>query len=555
MKPILIFLALTLFITWPTFLSPVTTVYTPLDHITTDMYSAMSSLWYPTLGDFSETNMLCAPYSQRTPPVFLLGLLMAPLTRVGGPIFSHNLLTWWGLFSSAFFAFLLSLHLTKRQDASILAGIIFGFCPYMLLRAYTTFDTIQAGWIPLYILCLFRYTERSTWERAFAVGGALLGATFLSYPYYVVFFPILTAIYFAFFQKGFRKIFFVGSAVFMVFAAYYTAFLRMPAHLPTASRTPAHQRELKLVPADYLVPVQQSALFGSMTRSYWDRAYRAERRVSLNCAAYVGWIALGLALYGAFRNVHDRTSAPEQGRRVGFFGIVAGTALIVTLGPDYGLSQAMLWVAPFARRVSVYKIFVQLSVAVLAAYGVCAVSRRLSGAVLIALCGMVFLEFTTVPPFQTREVTRIPPAYEWLVKQPDGIVFEYPMFKASGQDYQGYMFYQMFHGKRLFNPAGNVGLSTVPTSMRGFWKKMETPMAITEQANIDTLRSLGVRYLVRHFQFSTWTVTFPPPPQPKEIPLKLVFPVNVPELHTWRFSTNPPDVTPFDYLYTEIYEL
>lgn len=66
----ILFLALVLLATWPLALRPATSVYSPLDHISTDQYAAMwNHFFWPALAirsgiDPHRCPQLCAPYSQ-----------------------------------------------------------------------------------------------------------------------------------------------------------------------------------------------------------------------------------------------------------------------------------------------------------------------------------------------------------------------------------------------------------------------------------------------------------------------------------------------------------
>ncbi len=531
-------MALTLFVTWPVALHPASTVYTPLDHISTDMYSVMAiCLWYPSLGQFAATNMLCAPFSQPTFPVHILGWVISPITCAFGPIFSHNLLTIFGLFSSALAAYALAMRLTKNRAASILSGISFGFCPYMLLRAYTTYDTIQVAWIPLFVLSLLHLSTH--WRTVIPVTLTLFCATFLSHPYYAVFSPVLAGAYLITHgARHWKKIALAFAITAAIGVAHFE--INFQGRNPVPAKTTVDQQALRLIPADYIIPPEQTFALGAQTKPYWDNAYRTEGRVSINCAAYLGVVAMSLATIGAWRKRKDRT--------VRFLIATGAIAFVVTLGPDYLLSEALLAVAPFARRVSAYKVFVQFSVAILAAIGLASMRRR--PALAISLCALAFIETATVPPFHTANITRqIPPAYEWLRGQPgDGIVLEYPMFKANKQDYQGYTFYQMFHGKRLFNSGGG-WIQGVPPNMRGFWEKMANdPAALISPANLDTLYALGVRYIVRHPFVATRTANFPSTPQLKKMPPRLRPVLPLPD-------RDPDTNYPHDYWFSEVYAL
>ena len=105
-----LYLLLTLCATYPLVLNPSQSVYSPGDHISTDIYSAMAiNLWWPKhaiweLGSaVTKNGLLCAPYGQSLMLPSLIGIAMFPITLLAGPVLVSNLLTWAGYFFSAFF--------------------------------------------------------------------------------------------------------------------------------------------------------------------------------------------------------------------------------------------------------------------------------------------------------------------------------------------------------------------------------------------------------------------------------------------------------------------
>ncbi len=616
-----LFLFLTLCVTFPLVLSPASSIYSPTDHISTDVYATMAiTLWWPKYAIWNlgqsllRTPMLCAPYSYFLSTSFLIGWFALPVTLLTSPVFTNNLLTWAGYFLSALSAYLLVHHLTRNRLASALSGVVFAFCPYMLLRGYTTYDTIQVQWLPLYILALLKFDEERSWKNAGWLAGSLLGAILLSLFYYFVFFPILTGAYLivrlvAYHRtrkervqspesrvqsqeletqdSGLRaswlsglisrqdlvKLTAVGAVVAGAFVLHYKLDIQPPPDLPKVESGLPMRRsvdqlwELRMAVKDYFVPVQQSAVFGGAVKDYWQEIYQTERRNSINSAAYVGYVALILAAYALYRRRDWKTA---------FFALFGLLALLATLGP-YPFTPAwlMFQYAPFVRRINFYKVYVQLAVAVLAGIGLSLFLERFKARKqqVIATGGLIALsclEYTITPPLIHTDVSWIPRPYTWLSQvSGDPIVMEYPMRKAWGADYQGYYYYQMWHRKRLFN--GLVSHSFVPLQYRPFWEDMEVPAAIADENNQAVLRHFGVKYILKHYRVQSQKAILRSLPQPDFdglAGLKLAYPSpdfrreyrDFSPAFVWenmgRIVTNPGILDhPHDYVWTDIYEV
>jgi hypothetical protein len=106
----------------------------------------------------------------------LLGLFSLPTT--------YNLLVWFNLTLAAVAAFALARHLTASSLGSFLAGLVYGFSPYLLGNvASGVSETVSAGWFPLAMLAVLRTGETGRWRDALAAG-LLLAITAMGCLYY-----------------------------------------------------------------------------------------------------------------------------------------------------------------------------------------------------------------------------------------------------------------------------------------------------------------------------------------------------------------------------------
>ena len=354
-------------------------------------------------------------------------------------------------------------------------------------------------------------------------------------------------------MKGWLRI---GVALFIcivVFLGYYTVIVGGGTYTETVQRTTADLSNLSLSPLDYLMPHPRSTfLGGNIKAAYWDTMRPGKDPDSF--VAYAGFVALGLAIYGFIR-----------GRRrpyVWLFLVAGAVAFVSTLGPQImgiptpsGLIHSLY--AAFARRILIYKIFVQLGVAGLAGIGMAYLVEKLHtpgniAALTAAFTSAIIFEYSLVPPALSVDMTVNPEIYEVISQLPEGsAIIETPLRRNNGNLYQGYVYYQTEHEKPLFNPY--YGLSEVPERIRPFYEHMAVPIEAQEYANLSALRWLGVDYLTYHWYIGTTTVVFRAFYAPGYIE-ETVEGVNK------IFSSNrdPRDgnyTSPFDYTFADLYEI
>jgi hypothetical protein len=227
-------------------------------------------------------------------------------------------------------------------------------------------------------------------------------------------------------------------------------------------------------PSDYRLVSEGNFLYGSR--------YAAQPELAL----FPGYVAAGLAIVGL---VLVRPSAVV-------FSYVIGMLLAFDLslglnGVVYPLLYQHVDVFKGLRAPARASIFVLMFLGVLAARGCAVIFNALPAlaraGVFGAIGAAVVLEYWVVPvllwPYPNR-----PPLYEFLARQPDGVVAEFPVFLAHDARY-AYM--SIFHWKRLVNGySGYHPLSYMERIRRLF--RMPDPSALAQ------LRADGVRYVIIH---------------------------------------------------------
>lgn len=98
-------------------------------------------------------------------------LVALPLQEVLGLVAAYNLVVMGELAFAAFGAFLLARHLTRSGQGAWLAGVIYGFSPHLLAQLYNGIsETLNAGWLPLFLLCWLKLMGEGRLSWAVATG-------------------------------------------------------------------------------------------------------------------------------------------------------------------------------------------------------------------------------------------------------------------------------------------------------------------------------------------------------------------------------------------------
>ena len=195
-------------LTFPLIFRMNSSIYGPYDHITTDLFSNIyvyfwwmkESILNLKISPFTNP-LLAAPYETEMSFVNLTGFVQLPLTILFGHIFSRNFTILFNLVVSGLGMFLLVRYITKSAGAGFIAGIVYAFCPNIMVRSYTTFDSTQVQWIPLYTLYVLKFIGNRTWKNALLSGMFLIFHILFSFPYYLVYLPV------RWFESEFLKLF------------------------------------------------------------------------------------------------------------------------------------------------------------------------------------------------------------------------------------------------------------------------------------------------------------------------------------------------------------
>jgi hypothetical protein len=119
-------------------------------------------------------------------------ILAFPLLPLVGTVATFNTLLVASVVTSAFAMFLFARRVTGDNAAAWVAGLFFGFSPFMNARFAEHFSLVQAAPLPLFALVIDRLrTAPST--RLAAAAGLIVAWAFLSDPYYAVYCLLMAA--------------------------------------------------------------------------------------------------------------------------------------------------------------------------------------------------------------------------------------------------------------------------------------------------------------------------------------------------------------------------
>lgn len=456
-------------------------------------------------------------------------LVMVPLTRFLGPVVSFNLFTLGNFVLGAVCTYLLVRELTGARVASAVAAFAFAFCPYAYAHSVVHMD-LGATWpMPLLFWALLRLDRERRLGNWLLVAAVLV--LFHSYCsiYYYLFIPLagisymlvrLADSFFYDFKSGkkvsgaFARVsrstwILVGVAAILLVVGGILVYKYYLGPLATMQVRPIHwQERFKLSWANYLLPGVDHPWFGQITA-----AVVPIRRNVTESTAYIGWLPILLALYSL--------KVARRDWRAFMFLVFGLSSLLFTLGPYIRLgylnipmpSILLHSIAPFIRVISRYSIFLQLSVAVFAGYGMFALLRRhknKAGWILAVSLGLLAVEFMR-PSGMTAvasDTKQAPPIYAYLARLDEDVtVFEYPPTAATGVPLDYYMYFQTIHRKRLFNRHFNT--NKIPEKYLPLWQDLDYPGAICDPNNTALLRYFGVDYVAFHDRSSSPVSSFP----------------------------------------------
>jgi hypothetical protein len=474
------YLVSTLLMTYPVALFLTNAI--PMDHQIKDWYpgdgdpwQALWAFWYfkrafvtfpPQL---FWTDLVFYPIGFEMPFITGIGAILVPAALLASLVsltLTYNLLWILSFVLAGYGMYLLARSLFRDRLVAFFCGYVFMFSSYRVMHAREHPQLLMASFlVPLFALCLSKATEQPTTKRW--VLCALVWAASAGISWYCT---ISLFIYLAVFAvlrtrgrwpknlaaRHLRSVT-VALLVLVVAAAPFVLPLMIsPARDSIVNRS---LTESTMYAADLLaffVPSPTNPVFGKLTGPM----YRHFTGNPYEQTVYLGYILLGLAVFGVLRSSKEKTR---------LFVVAAVTFFILALGPflhvsgqyrfpvdgeelSVPLPYLLLHYIPFVNGVRVPSRFTELLVfalAVLAGYGLSAICAHVktprwrAALVGVLLVGVAIESAST--PFPVVS-TKAPSIYSEIgaVREPF-MVLELPL------DWRiiKYHYYQTIHGKRL----------------------------------------------------------------------------------------------------------
>lgn len=541
----LVYAAVTAFMTWPAITLVHRTYAEPRDPL-----GVIWTMWwykYSFLHHLPVSHVTVAsyPFGMKVNTFLvdpLTGLLLRGLSMAAGETIAYNIFLLACFFLAAISMYFLVRYLTGSRWAAFYSGLVFAFCPYMLMHGKEHLGLAATFWIPLFFLFLIRAWRRRTLGSILLAALVLLVLSLFSYNY-----SLLASIFAATFilaawllgrpwKKGrdwrlLLRVLPIAALVFVLLVALFIVLESSPAGSHNYLRA---LYNYSARPWDYLLPTAEGAALGWTSRAFINS--HPHGGFLVESSLFLGYIPLFLAFYALLLSLRRRTlRAASDGRSRGLvstggnvtttvsrpqetsrsaaintghnrriiwaFAVSGAVAFIFSMPPTarilgvnvYFPSYLIYKLVPQYRAYARFGLMVLFAVAVLAGFAVDALSRKFRPgwrrtAFLAALCALVLVEFSVVPPFRALDTNATTDYYRWLKDQKGKVaVAIYPMFYSDDFRTYEYLFQQRLHRKNLLNGAR---YGSEAEDYR------ETMVDLLHPATPGLLRALGAKYVM-----------------------------------------------------------
>ena len=454
------------------------------------------------------------------------------LAITDNPVQTANFMLIFNFFVAGIGMYLLAHHLTGNRAAALVAGIIFAFAPPRVAQMWHLQMT-AVGWIPLCLLFLHKYSEEGKWRNA-ALAGLFLVVQTLATWYYGLILTIAVIVFLVvrliMNWRGFTLrwtatlliVFVVSAAVIMPFALPY---LKIHSEDPRFVRSVSEVDQFSADVRDFAVASEPNLIWGSLTSGL--RKTTMKRGGATERSLFPGLLPILLGIIGAVALFWKGKN--RERFYVRFYVSLAVVSFILCLGTRlyfFGHStdipmpyDLLYYLFPGFKVIRVparFIVLIVLALAVLSAFTVKAIIKRISesraptlaGLVALALIGLVVLDVMTaaLPMYRVPTKKEFAPVYTWLKEQPgETPTVEIPMagydpktFKAGLQYERSWLpresmrtYYSTLHWKSLLN--GYSGY--IPDS---YYEAVKVTAGFPSLESLAWLKVKGIKYIIVH---------------------------------------------------------
>ena len=389
-------------------------------------------------------------------------------------------------------AYYLVRYLSGSREAAAIAGVLFGFCPFVFARTAHIQLMLTAG-LPWSMLAFHRLVDRQSLGRAVALGVALW-AQALSCAYYGIFAGLMVGL---------------GTLVFAITRGLwrsprYWGLVAVAAAVALSLTIPFFLPYLRVQDQGFSRTLDDARTYSAnggawLASSAWAHRWWLGAIEGFSEVLFPGVIAVVAGVAGAWQGLRAPAGQRVLARDVtGFYAALALIAFWASFGPDAGLYRLLFETVPvfgFLRAPARMGIIVTLALVVLSAALLAPwLKARARPRVWAAGLGVLAaLELNTAPLTALREAPPVPEAYRTLARLPRAPLAEFPYFsrRTDYPRHAEYMLGSTFHWQPLVNGYSDF----IP----GEWRRSAEAMSyFPTRQSFRILSDIGARYVVFH---------------------------------------------------------
>jgi hypothetical protein len=421
------------------------------------------------------------------------GLLALPAWGLtGNPYLAHNTAVVVAFLAAVAGGYYLVRYLSGSREAAAIAGVLFGFCPYIFARTAHIQLLMTAG-LPFAMLAFHRLVDRPSVGRAVALG-AVLFAQALSCAYYGIFAGLMV---------GLATLFFAATRGLWRSPRYW-ALVGLAAAISLGLTVPFFLPYLDVQDQGFGRTLDDARMYSAnggawLASSAWAHRWWLDAIAGFNEVLFPGLFTLVAGGAGIWMVWRRPAAAPSPGLArdvAAYYVVLAVLAFWASFGPDAGLYRVLFDTLPIftlLRAPARMGLMTTLALVVLSSAALGPWLRRRPRAWTAALVLVAAIELNMAPLTALRDAPPVPEAYRVLARLPRGPLAEFPYFslRTDYPRHAEYMLGSTYHWQPLVNGYSDF----IPPRFR------QTAVALSyfpTRASFKILSEVGTRYVVFH---------------------------------------------------------
>jgi hypothetical protein len=344
---------------------------------------------------------------------------------------AHNSALLFALASTFLGTWLLARYVGGRADTSVVAGILFAFCPYFYSHSAHV-QLLMAGGIPLSMLALHKLVDAPSPKRGILLGVAL-AAQALACAYYGIFAGLMVGyavLFYALRRQVWRdRAFLIATAI----AALVACLIVMPFLVPY----------LELQQGGFVRSLDDARRYSATWQSYLASPSHLHRPI-LALARQLGWrmgevlfpgvlvIVCGLlGIVTTWRRDEHTTEQCDDRETALLYGSLGMLALWGSFGPAAGLYTLLYRIVPlftFLRAPSRFGLLVVFVLAIFTSLALARIISQRRGLLVASVLGGLAIAELNVIPFPWERALPVSTNYRVLAAMPRAVFAEFPFY-------------------------------------------------------------------------------------------------------------------------------